>query len=211
MNALVVALAMWLVVQWWGPADGKRLAVLTNSTAPGLEARLGEWWSARLRRRRGQAETTHLLQALVAELRAGVLPAAAFTQVLGAEYGEPDALLQHPPTADADVWRDVAHVWAVASDAGFSLATAMQRLHAHAVREQSVFREATNLAAGPRYTGLVMAVMPFVVLAGASTIGSSPLVWLFTTPPGWVVLALGAALDAGGLAFTHFSVKRVLR
>ena len=196
MTLLVAVIAAVLVHQWLPPDPRVRARRISGRGAPPLDTRLIARWQARRLRRPGQERTAILLQLLVSELTAGAVPEAAFRQVLGPEQTSPAALLAHPPTVDHAVWSDVAHLWAAAEDVGFSLATAMRRVHAVALIDQEVAREVQANASAPRLGLLTMAFMPVGAWVMGSMMGAEPLAFLFTTLPGWVCLVLGCACIA---------------
>ncbi len=193
MRLLVAVIAAVLVHQWLPPDPRARARRIAGRAVPPLDERLIARWQGRRLRRPGQERTAILLQLLVSELTAGAVPEAAFRQVLGPRHATPSALLEGGPTADRAVWSDVAHLWAAAEDVGFSLATAMRRVHAVALIDQEVAREVQANAAAPRLGLVTMALMPVGAWAMGSMMGAEPLAFLFTTLPGWVCLVLGLA------------------
>ena len=189
---LVAATIAALIVHSWLPPDPRiRAGALTGRVTAPLDERIIALWRARALRRPGQERTGVLLQLLASELMAGGVPEAAFRHVLGVEA--PQALREAGPTADQGIWSDVSHVWEAAEDIGFSLAGALQRIHASALIDQEVAREVRANAAAPRFGLLTMSLMPVGAWMIGGLMGASPLTFLFTTIPGFVCLIGGIA------------------
>ncbi|MHB0928703.1 MAG: type II secretion system F family protein [Candidatus Nanopelagicales bacterium] len=193
----LAAVACALLVHHWLPYTAHPRAMrLAGRPDLAPDDRLLAWWQARKLQTPGQPRTTRLLQTLIAELQAGIIPIRAFTHVLGARYSEPSALIAYAPTADAHIWRDVAQVWSSAEEVGFSMATALQRVHSYALTDQEVFREVAAAAAAPRFAMLTLALMPAAAWMIAASIGGNPFRFLLTSPIGWACTASGITLVA---------------
>ncbi len=208
----VVAIAAAFVVWDWLPYNPHARAMrIIGRTEPAADERVLNWWRARKRNRRGQPLTTRLLQSLIVELQAGLVPEQVFSHVLGAPYAAPRALLELAPTADVHIWRDVAHVWMSSDAVGFSMATALQRVHAYALVDQEVWREVQSNAAAPRFAMLTLIAMPMAAWLVGGLSGASPVHFLFSNPIGWACLAFG--LTCYGLAFLWMRAmtRRALR
>lgn len=197
---LVAALThVWLPV-----TQHARAAALVGVVELPPDELLVRWLQRRRRQLPGQVRTTQLLQSVIAELAAGAVPEQAFEHVLGLD--NPDQLRTHPPTVDVKVWRDVAAVWAVAQQAGFSMAASLRRIHAYALVDQEVAREVRSNVAAPKFSIATMAVLPGAVWAMGTGFGASPLRFLLTNPVGWVCLVLGVAL----FVIAAYSVRRMI-
>lgn len=157
------------------------------------------WVSARRAARRahrlGQAETTLLLQRLIAELDAGMTSALAFAQALGGEWSA-DRLETSPPTADTHIWRDVASVWRGSDTAGYSLAQAVRRIHGYALTDQEVAREVHANIAAPGLAIKTLAALPVAAWMLGSMSGGDVVGFLLRNPVGWACMVVGSALLA---------------
>lgn len=202
-SVLAVVIAA-LTYRWLPPTQHARAAALVGIVELPPDERVVEWWKRRRRERPGQPRTTQLLQAVISELSAGAVPEHAFTQVIGVQA--PAALLATPPTVDAHVWRDVAAIWSAAEQAGFSMATSLQRVHANALVDQEIAREVQSNVAAPKFSIATMAVLPAAVWAMGSGFGASPLHFLLTNPVGWACLTIGIGLFVAA----GFVVRRMI-
>lgn len=197
MISMLGVLCVLLVHRWMPATAHARVAQQTGrGVALPLDARLMAWRAERRLRSRGQPETTRLLQMLVGELTAGIVTTQAFAQVLGPAYSSPEQLLDSRPTADAHIWHDVAHVWAASDRAGFSMAVALQRIHAYALTDQEMAREVQANAAAPRFAVLTLAALPALAWTAAGAMGAAPIRFLLTDPIGWACAAIGLLLFA---------------
>ncbi len=172
-----------------------------------LVARSGEG----ARRRRA---VVVLCRVLAAELRAGQPPEEAL-RISAAEAGPlvgavTDAVsLRREADRDPDLWAlaYLAVCWEVADDTGAGLAEVVDALAANLTEQEEQRAEAGARTSGPRTTAIVLAVLPVAGLVMSSGLGGSPLVFLFTTPPGWACLVCGVALDALGAWWTLRMVR----
>jgi len=207
-----LGVACFLLVWQWMPVSGAaRLAAYTgvHQRVP-LERRLLERRNARRRRTRGQPATARLLQMLVSELAAGIVTRQAFEQVLGVDCDSPDALAATPPTADLHLWQDVAHVWRASEIAGFSMAVALQRIHAQALIDQEVAREVQANAAAPRFAVLTLVMLPVLAWVAAGATGAQPVEFLTRTPVGWLCLLVGGLLYGGAILWMRTLTRGAL-
>ena len=192
MIALVGTLCVWIVYFWIPPSPHRRALAMLNKAPMPFDARIQRWWTARRLRHPGQPLTTRLVQTLITELNAGVLPNQAFQRVAG--VASPEALRAHSPTIDTHIWHDVASVWSASNEAGFSMAGAMQRIHSYALTDQEIAREVRANAAAPKWGLVTMAAMPAAAWMMGGAMGGDPVHWLFTTPLGWICLIIGLSL-----------------
>ena len=206
---LIAAAVMALIAHAWLPPDPRaRAGRLTGRMPVPVDARLIAAWRARSRNRPGQEQTGLLLLHLISELAAGGVPESAFGEVLGVR--DPSALREACPTADVEIWSDVSHVWAAAEDVGFSLAGALQRIHASALIDQEVAREVRANAAAPRFGLITMALMPIGAWMIGALMGAQPVTFLFTTIPGLACLVLGIGCIALAALWMHRMAKAAL-
>jgi tight adherence protein B len=202
--SLLAVITAALSALWLPETQHQRAAALVGRPDPAPDERVVLWWQQRKRQLPGQPRTTQLLQLVIAELAAGAVPEHAFTAVLHATT--PQHLREHPPTVDVHVWGDVASIWSAAQQAGFSMATSLQRVHANALVDQEIAREVQSNVAAPKFSIMTMAVLPAAVWTMGTGFGANPLEFLVTTPVGWVCLVLGLAL----FALAGFTVRRMI-
>lgn len=153
-----------------------------------------------------------LCDELVADLGAGVAPAAALAVVVerwpdlgpAAAAGQlggsvPDALRELAGQPGAGDLRLLAAAWEVAERSGSALATAVGAV-ASAVRDRERTRRLVRSElASARSTARLLAALPVVTLLVGSGAGGSPLGFLFGTPVGWGCLGAGLTLQGLGL------------
>lgn len=202
-SVLAVAVAA-ITVSWLPRSQHARTAAFCGRRELPPDELVVEWVKRHRRPHQGQPLTTQLLQSVIGELHAGAIPADACLAVLGS--GTPEALLNEPPTVDVHVWRDVAAIWSAAERAGFSMATALQRVHSNALIDQEIAREVRSNVAAPKFSIVTMALLPIAVWGMGSTFGANPLHFLLTNPVGWACLVLGTGLF--GLA--AYVVRRMI-
>ncbi|MFC4908953.1 type II secretion system F family protein [Actinomadura gamaensis] len=172
---------------------------------------------------RWRAISVELCEGMAAELTAGKTPEEAFlttTAVLPTAMAK--ALRAPPPHQDpvahldhlaatqpgAESLRLLAATWRLGAERGGTLATVLDGL-ATALRDEETQRQeiAVHLAA-PRATARLLAVLPVLGLAMATALGTNPLPFLLTTPPGLACLTTALTLDAAGLWWTsHLATK----
>lgn len=204
MVSVLAVIVAALTFTWLPQTQHARASVLVGRRELPPDERVLEWWQRRRRQLPGQPRTTQLLQGVIAELSAGAVPEHAFAQVIG--VSRPAVLADEPPTVDAHVWRDVAAIWSAAQQAGFSMATSLQRVHANALVDQEIAREVQSNVAAPKFSIATMSVLPAAVWAMGTGFGANPLHFLLTTPVGWVCAVLGI----GFFALAGFVVRRMI-
>jgi tight adherence protein B len=176
-------------------------------------------WAA-ARRRRGVIE---LCSGLAAELGVGSPPREALAaaagglwleqlgQVAAAPHGDVSSALRGAATEPgaAGLLRLEA-CWRVCERSGAPLAPAVAAL-AEALRDdEQVRREVGAQLAGPRATGVLLALLPGFGLFLGSTLGGAPVDLLLSTPLGHGCLVLGLALELAGLLWTRRLTRSVL-
>lgn len=167
--------------------------------------------------------------ALAGELRTGRPPAVALAAAADAAPSEVRELLA-PAVGVARLGGDVVGVlrsaamrpgaealqrlaacWQVAAGLGAAPGPALRQL---AAAEQDRLRHRGEVAAelaGVRATAAVLAGLPVVGLALGTSIGGKPWSFLLHTVPGAACLAVGAALEVAGLAWTDRLAARASR
>lgn len=150
-----------------------------------------------------------LCRVLAAELRAGQ-PSEEALRIAAAEAGllaggAADApSLRREASRDPDLWAlaYVAVCWEVAADTGAGLADVVDALAANLTEQEEQRAEAAARTSGPRTTAIVLTGLPVVGVVMSSSLGGSPLAFLFTTPLGVACLVCGLVLDALGAWWT---------
>lgn len=161
------------------------------------------------------------LELVAAELRTGVLPAAALR---GASDDLPllrpvaevagrggdvaaalEAVARRPGAADL---AQVAAAWRVAERAGAPVADVLDHVVETVRSERDVVREVRAECASSRATARLLAVLPVLGLGLGSGLGGDPVQVLTTTVPGALCLAAGCALAATGLTWVDRIVAR---
>lgn len=189
---------------------------------------------ARRRVRRSVAALAALaeaLRAMAGDLRSGAHPAtAAESAAQDAEPdiapvfraiavsvrlgGEPDAGLAGLPadsvSLPAGVLERVTTAWSLARRYGLALADIVDAVHRDVATRARLAGTLDARMAGPRASALILAGLPVLGVLLGEAMGAAPLGVLFTTTPGQVLLAVGAALLLGGVAWTSAITGRVL-
>lgn len=205
-----------------GPAVGLLVLAAAAAVPRVLAARVAG--KARLEERRHALEAC---AALAAELRAGRTPgealdaagalargpsrAALLAGAAASRWGGdvPRALLaEASPSAVPEVLRGLAACWQVCAGAGSGLAAAVERLADGLRGRQAQERAVAAALAGPRASAGLLALLPLAGTALAAGLGAHPVHVLLHTPLGLGCLVGGAALDVGGLWWTHRLVAR---
>ncbi|RNL83288.1 type II secretion system F family protein [Halostreptopolyspora alba] len=202
--------------------DGGRAGRTVAALRRRIETALGR---ERARRRRA---TIELCRGLATELRTGRAPVAAFRSALAGLDPSFVGELAHVtaaahtgadlvPALRSAATRDgaeglgyLAACWQVTSATGAGLAAVVDRLSESLAHDEAHRQEVAAQLAGPRTTAVLLGSLPALGLAMATAVGSAPVRFLFTTPPGLMCLFAGLALDALGLWWTHRMVRRVL-
>jgi len=203
----------------WGSAGGQPGLELTDRVTPDSSVTSAmEWFGRRLRRRsiqaRARRSAIELVTAFAAELRAGQPVRQAFVR---AQESSPGSLAAHA-VAVADLGGDVPRaleliaakeqlpvlrslgaLWRVAEGSGAGLAQAADRLAIAESESELARAELAAQLAGPRATARVLAGLPLLGMLLGSGLGASPLVWLLGSLWGWLILAVGCALEVVGL------------
>jgi tight adherence protein B len=193
-------------------------------------SRLDRWVAGLRGRRRARtdlAAAAGAVDRLAVLLDAGIAPPSAWRHIAAASAvaavvaeGAPaghelaariaTAAAAAPP-AEQTAWRAVAAAWRVAADAGAPLAPTLRELAGTLRALAQTARDIEVALAGPTATARVVLALPLVGLALAGLLGVDALGMLFTTPPGWVCLALGAALIVLGLRWIGRMVRTASR
>ena len=153
-------------------------------------------------------------EALAAELRAGRPPLLALRRCvevwpelepvaaageLGADL--PKALRRLAALPGASGLSEVAAAWQVSESSGGTMALALSRVADSARRHRATQHLVMSELASAQATARLVAVLPVVVLAMGSGLGSDPWAFLLTTPFGLTCLGGGLALTYAGLTW----------
>ncbi|HET8983097.1 MAG TPA: type II secretion system F family protein [Pedococcus sp.] len=153
-------------------------------------------------------------EALAAELRAGQPPLRAMRHCvevwpalepvatagdLGADV--PRALNRLAALPGASGLAEVAAAWQVSQSSGGTMAVALGRVADSARRRRATQNLVMSELASAQATARLVAVLPVVVLAMGSGLGSDPWAFLLTTPLGLACLGGGLVLTYSGLAW----------
>ena len=181
-------------------------------------------WRSRHAARKRRGEVVELCQALAAELEAGAPPRVAlvaaaeglatFDQlatVAESTYGDVSTVLTSLARAPGcEGLARVAACWRLCERSGVGLSVAVGR-RADALRDdEQVRRETAAQVAGPRATGVMLALLPLFGLGMGSALGAAPLRLLFHTPAGLLLVGSAAVLEVLGLVWMSRITRRVL-
>ncbi|GAB3317222.1 hypothetical protein GCM10027451_34900 [Geodermatophilus aquaeductus] len=163
------------------------------------------------------------LAALAAELRSGrplaaatasavaVVPDADAARGLARALRAPDAL---PAGGSSELERALERLAAavrLSNRTGCSLAAVAGAVEDDLRARRRQREELGSVTAGPRASAALLAGLPLLALAMGGGIGARPWTVLTTTPVGQVLLVAGVALEATGLAWSAWLVRRALR
>lgn len=172
----------------WGPAARRRAAAHRARTIQALGALSSELQSGR--------------PALAALASAGGSPSAWPVTAAAARLGEDVAAALLVDARDAAVLAQLAACWRVSTATGTGFSAAVARLAQSARTAEDVRVNLEGQLAGPRATARMLALLPLVGIGFGVMLGSDPLSWLLTTPPGLGCLIAGAALTVLGTVWT---------
>jgi tight adherence protein B len=163
----------------------------------------------RRRQAAGAAMVSLALALLAGELAAGASPASALSAAseAGVDIG---ARIDGPVGPDDHVARVVV-AWQFSAETGVALADLVGRVRADLADAVAGRRDLSTVAAGPQASAAVLAALPVLGVALGAAMGADPLGVLFGTPAGRLLLCLGVALDAAGVAWTMRLVARARR
>ncbi|MDH6124569.1 type II secretion system F family protein [Kitasatospora sp. GP82] len=149
-----------------------------------------------------------VVTARLTSLRAGLGPGPTASLAAG-QYGAdiPAALRAMAELPGGRGAAAVAACWEVTAESGTGLAAGLDQL-ADALRaERALTEEIAGELAGPRATIVVLAALPLIGLLLGAALGAEPVRILLHTPVGLTCLAVGALLEAAGLAWTARIVR----
>jgi tight adherence protein B len=169
------------------------------------------------------AEVAAVIQRLAVLLSAGVPPTAAWGYLAVGGFASrvaaskragasiPDAIARESagvPEGERQARRMLAAAWAVASDAGAPLASTLRDIASSLRDLAQAQREIVVALAAPTATARLVVALPFVGLLFGVLLGFNTLGVLFTTPPGWVCVAVGGGLLLGASGWNRRLVSR---
>ena len=201
-----------------GPAPGVA-AGLVSATVLALTR---DGWRRR-RRRRDTKAWSECVRALAREVRAGADPLVAVTAVAGTRAGKAmDALaelaaeMRWPGSGagaagssdkSGEPGRMLRAGWGLSRRHGVSWAVLLDALAVDLEDRLRLDRERAAELAGPRLSGVVLALLPGLGLLLGAGMGAHPLHVLLDTPVGGVLLVVGTALTCAGLGWTARIVR----
>jgi tight adherence protein B len=197
---LWVALAAWLVL-----APGGRSAAVLVRASDG--SRRGV--RPRLRRAARDASAAEAVRVAVAQvvalLRAGAPPAAAWSRALGVPVdatGVPEAAALAPVVGGPGHARSVVAAAVLARDVGAPLASVLDEVSGALVAEAEARAEREASLAGPRATARVLMWLPLLGALLGWVLGADPLSTALDGGAGTAAVCLGLLLLAAGWAWT---------
>jgi len=204
---LWVGLAAWLVLA----RGGRRAASLAAAAEmPGGRARRG-----RGRRDEAAAEAVRVAVAqVVALLRAGAPPAAAWTRALAVRVdttGVPRAADLAPVVGGPGHASSVVAAAVLARDVGAPLASVLDAVSAALVTEAEARAEREASLAGPRATARVLMWLPLLGALLGWALGADPWATALDGGAGTAAVCLGLVLHATGWAWTRRLVDAARR
>ncbi|MEU2199926.1 hypothetical protein [Isoptericola sp. NPDC019482] len=199
---LWVALAAWLVLA----RGGRRPGALAR---PAI-ARSGSRRAVLLHRGRDASTEADAVRVAVAQvvalLRAGAPPAAAWSRALGVPVdttGVPDQAALAPMVGGARHARSVVAATVLARDVGAPLASVLDAVSGALVAEAEARAERDASLAGPRATARVLMWLPLLGAALGWVLGADPLATALDGGVGSAAVGLGLLLLAAGWAWTR--------
>lgn len=221
-----VAGSVGIATAWW-LAGWSQAGLLAVAAGAGLLVPVMRAASRRRRRLAVEADVVALCYGAAAELRAGRSPGEALGTV-GAQLGPLSddvraaarAMRRGAPVDDelcalADRCgsarlRTIAAAWAASAGAGAGVADVVDRIGRAFAADDEARAELGALAAGPRATAFVLCALPLFALGLGAAMGADPSALLLRSPFGWLLTALAAVLDIGGLLWVRAIAVRAL-
>lgn len=161
-----------------------------------------------LRAGRTPSEALRLAADVAGPLAAGLLAAAAATEVGAAPA---DELAEAARTPGAERLASVAGCWAVAVAAGGRVADTLDRLAEAMDADDELRRELDSALAGPKATMVLLGGLPLLGIALGQSVGAGSVQLLVHRPLGWALLGAAGVLDAVGVVLTRTIARVALR
>jgi tight adherence protein B len=216
--AAVIGVALVTAVVAAGASGGVPLGVAAAAVAG------TGWFGVRALRRgraeaRAQAALAAALQALTAELDAGGRPADALSAAaeVAPEHGTVFADAAREAARGGDVGdvlagtpatRALACAWRVGEGTGTALSGVLGRVAADVAAAGQHRRTLAVALAGPRSSAAVLTGLPMLGIGLGAAMGANPLHFLLRTPTGTVTCCAGVLLDAGGVLWMQWILRR---
>lgn len=191
-----------------GPTAAAEFALCTFGATLGAASVINQIVDGR-RRAADAAQVSLALALLAGELEAGASPESALRAADGAGV-DIRARIERPTAADDHLARVVV-AWQFSADTGIALTDLIGRVRADLADAVAGRRELGTAAAGPQASAAILAALPILGVGLGSAMGADPLGVLFGTAMGRLLLCLGVALDAAGVAWTIRLVARASR
>ena len=201
MSAVLAAMAIVGVIAWWCARLIVHDVIATRSRAAARRA-MGAAIAVMQDEIEagGRPDAALTSAALVAPGHSSVLHRAA----LECRYGRDAAAVLRSD----DQWRSVARAWHVSTTVGAPLAAVLGRVGGELDARDDLARQVHIVLTGPRASAAMVAVLPIVGVVLGSAMGARPLSVLLGTHAGRLLLVLGVGLDAAGVAWTQWLVRR---
>jgi tight adherence protein B len=195
-----------------GPAAGVATGLVTLAALTTVQSVLDQRAAAR-----AEDAVLEAVEALAAELRAGLPPSGALRSAAAAADGLVAAVLTEAAStaalggdaaevlrgsSDTEGLGRVSAAWQVSSTSGASLGDVLDRVENDLRADRAHDRRVDAELAGPRATAALLAVLPLLGLGLGASMGAHPGHVLLHTVPGQLALILGAGLDALGVWWT---------
>lgn len=162
------------------------LPVTAGAIAAGTTAAILGRTAADRARRTADAALAEAVGSLAADLRAGQQPVEALSAVLG-------SAAEH---------RAVVAVWSISERSGAPAADVLDRVEQDLRARQDQRREVAAALAGPRSTGILLAVLPLLGVGLGAGMGAHPIAVLLGQPRGQMAAVVGIVLEAAGVLWT---------
>jgi tight adherence protein B len=156
------------------------------------------WMRSGQRRSNRHNVVREFISVLIAELQVG----STTTDALRAARDEvvPDLRNDELSVTSADPWmRRVAVILEISAQTGAPAIAALQATHDSLEAARSLERTIASELAAPRYTAVLLAMLPVFSWVVGGFLGASPVAWLFSSGIGLMVLFSGVSLNAAGL------------
>jgi tight adherence protein B len=152
--------------------------------------------------------TREFISVVIAELHVGrPVPDAVRT---ACDEALPRHRHQDITSASPDPWlRKVAVILEVSAQTGAPAVHALEATMTSMATSQSLERTVAAELAAPRYTAVLLAVLPVLSWIFGGVMGVSPLGWLLSSAVGIGVLLTGVTLNAAGLWAIHHIARTV--
>jgi len=205
---IVLALLSGLVPIGWTRLQRRRQHKRERDARAAAVADVTFALAGELRAGRTPSEALRAAATTAGPLAESLLAAAGSVAVGGSAAAELEAASLLP---GAERLRSVAAAWRVTESAVGRVALVLERLGEAMDRDDQVQRELAAALAAPKATTMLLAGLPVFGLGMGQAVGAHPFHLLFSTPLGWGLLTVAAALDAIGVVVSRRISQWALR